>query len=38
VLDCLRRGEDFRSDMARAIGVKGYHDAGFAEGPYPVAG
>ncbi|HVI56675.1 MAG TPA: NAD(P)-dependent oxidoreductase [Luteibacter sp.] len=38
VLDCLRRGEDFRSEMARAIGVKGYHDVVFDEGPYPVAG
>jgi len=38
VLACLRRGEDFRSDMARAIGVKGYHDVVFDEGPYPVAG
>jgi UDP-glucose 4-epimerase len=25
VLDCLERGEDFRSDLARAVGVKGYH-------------
>jgi UDP-glucose 4-epimerase len=25
VLDCLARGEDFRSDLARAVGVKGYH-------------
>ena len=24
-LDCLARGEDFRSDLARAVGVKGYH-------------
>jgi UDP-glucose 4-epimerase len=38
VLDCLRSGEDFRSEMARAIGVKGYHDAVFDEGPYPVIG
>jgi UDP-glucose 4-epimerase len=38
VLDCLRRGEDFRSEMARAIGVKGYHDVVFEEGPYPVTG
>nr|WP_063573007.1 NAD(P)-dependent oxidoreductase [Luteibacter rhizovicinus] len=37
-LECLRRGEDFRSDMARAIGVKGYHDVAFDEGPYPVIG
>ncbi|WP_448095881.1 NAD-dependent epimerase/dehydratase family protein [Luteibacter yeojuensis] len=38
VLECLRRGEDFRSELARAIGVKGYHDEVFAEGPYPVLG
>jgi len=38
VLECLRRGEDFRSDLARTIGVKGYHDEVFAEGPYPVLG
>lgn len=38
VLDCLRRGEDFRSEMARAIGVKGYHDVVFDEGPYPISG
>lgn len=37
VLESLRRGEDFRSDMARAIGVKGYHETVFADGPYPVA-
>lgn len=28
VLGCLRRGEDFRSDLARQIGSKPYHDAG----------
>jgi len=38
VLECLRRGEDFRSEMARAIGAKGYHDVVFDEGPYPVTG
>ncbi len=27
VLDCLARGEDFRSELARAVGVKGYHRA-----------
>lgn len=36
VLDCLRRGTDFRSALAREIGVKGYHDAVFEDGPYPV--
>lgn len=38
VLESLRRGDDFRSDLARAIGAKGYHDTVFKEGPYPVAG
>jgi UDP-glucose 4-epimerase len=38
VLECLRRGEDFRSELARAIGVKGYHDTVFEDGPYPVKG
>ncbi|MBO9670145.1 MAG: NAD(P)-dependent oxidoreductase [Sphingobium sp.] len=35
-LQCLKNGQDFRSDLARAIGAKGYHDEVFAEGPYPV--
>ena len=34
----LREGLDFRSDLARQIGKKGYHEAEFDEGPYPVAG
>ena len=38
VLYCLARGEDFRSDLARAVGSKGYHDTVFADGPYPVLG
>jgi nucleoside-diphosphate-sugar epimerase len=37
VLDCLRTGDDFRSPMAREVGSKGYHDAVFQGGPYPVA-
>lgn len=37
VLDCLRGGQDFRSALSRIVGIKGYHDAVFAEGPYPVA-
>lgn len=35
-LECLGVGRDFRSDIARTIGAKGYHDEVFAEGPYPV--
>ncbi|WP_043696534.1 NAD(P)-dependent oxidoreductase [Luteibacter sp. 9133] len=38
VLTCLREGVDFRSDMARAIGKKGYHDAAFGDELYPVIG
>jgi UDP-glucose 4-epimerase len=36
VLDCLRKGVDFRSALARAVGSKGYHSTTFAHGPYPV--
>lgn len=35
-LEQLRAGADFRSEMAIAVGVKGYHDTRFDEGPYPV--
>jgi len=36
-LDCLRRGEDVFSPLARAVGSKGYHAQQFlADGPYPV--
>ncbi|MGC7986079.1 hypothetical protein ACP3XM_24865, partial [Salmonella enterica] len=36
VLNCLRAGLDFRSELARAVGSKGYHDAVFDDGPYPI--
>ena len=36
LLDCLAQGRDFRSELARAVGSKGYHDQVFADGPYPV--
>jgi UDP-glucose 4-epimerase len=32
----LRAGEDFRSELARTIGSKGYHDEVFEDGPFPV--
>jgi nucleoside-diphosphate-sugar epimerase len=35
-LASIRAGKDFRSAMAIAVGVKGYHDSAFDEGPYPV--
>jgi UDP-glucose 4-epimerase len=37
VLNSLRRGEDFRSPLALAVGGKGYHPTVFEDGPYPVA-
>lgn len=36
-LAALRRGEDFRSPLAEAVGSKGYHGVVFEEGPYPLA-
>jgi UDP-glucose 4-epimerase len=36
VLESLRMGQDFRSKLARDVGSKGYHEAVFDEGPYPV--
>ncbi len=37
VLDCLRAEADFRSPLARVIGIKGYYAHKFAEGPYPAS-
>jgi UDP-glucose 4-epimerase len=37
VLRSLREGRDFRSALAREVGAKGYHDALFDNGPYPIA-
>jgi UDP-glucose 4-epimerase len=34
----LRAGEDPRSPLAQAIGIKGYHAGEYADGLYPVAG
>lgn len=36
VLDCLRGGRDFRSSLAREIGIKGYHGDAHRDGLYPV--
>lgn len=35
ILDRLKSDADPRSELARAIGSKGYHSEIFAEGPYP---
>ncbi len=36
VLKALADGRDPRSELARTVGSKGYHDQQFEEGPYPV--
>jgi nucleoside-diphosphate-sugar epimerase len=36
VIRCLKAGVDFKSELARAVGSKGYHDEVFSQGPYPV--
>jgi UDP-glucose 4-epimerase len=36
VLESLEVGGDPRSELARAVGSKGYHDRVFADGPFPV--
>jgi len=35
-LHCVREGKDFKSPLARAVGIKGYHPEKFSDGPYPV--
>jgi UDP-glucose 4-epimerase len=37
VIEQLRRNEDYRSSLARAVGSKGYHSESFSDGPYPVS-
>ncbi|MFT5139044.1 MAG: nucleoside-diphosphate-sugar epimerase [Lysobacterales bacterium] len=32
----LSEDREYQSDLARLIGVKGYHDTAFVDGPYPV--
>ena len=35
VIQLLGRSEDYRSELARSVGSKGYHAEQFTEGPYP---
>ncbi len=35
-LDCIARGEDPRSPLAKLIGIKGYHAGAYADGIYPI--
>ena len=34
----LAEGQDYRSELTRAVGPKRYHETVFEEGPYPVSG
>ena len=36
-IECLARGDDPRSPLARTVGSKGYHPRAFPDGPYPVS-
>ena len=36
VVDQIKAGERIGSELARTVGIKGYHSEDFAEGPYPV--
>ena len=36
VIASLDAGRDFRSELAQAIGSKGYHEEEFEDGPFPV--
>jgi UDP-glucose 4-epimerase len=35
IIERLARSQDYRSELAREVGSKGYHAERFAEGPYP---
>lgn len=36
ILGLLKEGRSYRSELARVVGSKGYHDESFEAGPYPV--
>lgn len=36
ILDCLKSGKDYRSELTHQISLKGYHDEIFSDGPFPV--
>lgn len=35
-IEALSRDRDYRSELARLVGAKGYHDETFEDGPFPV--
>ena len=36
LMERLAKGKDWRSELAKVIGLKGYHPERFSKGPYPV--
>lgn len=36
ILNCLKEEKDFKSKLAREIGIKGYHEEKYKDGIYPV--
>ena len=36
VLNCLKNKQDHRSSLAKEVGIRGYHEQTFENGPYPV--
>jgi len=36
MLECIKNNKDFRSELSKIVGVKGYHNEEFEKGPYPV--
>lgn len=36
MLESIKQRRDFRSNLSKEVGSKGYHDVDFQEGPYPV--
>ncbi len=36
VLELVKDSQDFNSEIARNVGIKGYHQRKFKQGPYPV--
>ena len=36
MLDSIKNNKDFRSELSKIVGIKGYHNEEFDVGPYPV--
>ena len=36
ILNSIKQGIEYRSELSKAVGIKGYHSEIFKDGPYPV--